>query len=230
MDIPIKCIIFDFDGTLVDTKTYYLSLVAEYLGSQLESVKDKAELTTFSKISHTESNIKWKIPLAAFRASQKLGYSKKKSLGAVVHLIRQHSEDFHRARPTPHLKEALSMLYDGNIPLAILSHSSRRKVIGFLDQYFPDGDYFRHDLILTAGEFGKHKESGIKKILSLLNLEDVPSECCILGDLGGDVIAGKNSGLTTFGLTTGYSTYDTLAKAEPNAIFNNVLEMAKYIL
>ncbi|MHA1214810.1 MAG: HAD family hydrolase [Candidatus Hodarchaeales archaeon] len=225
----ISCIIFDFDGTLVDTKTYYMSLVAEYLGAELEAVKSKADLTTFSKISHKEENIKWKILFASFKASKALDYSTIKSLGAVKYLIRNHSKNFHKARPTAHLEEALSILRKNDIKLAILSHSSRVKVMRFLNQYFPNNNYFDPGFILTSGEFGKHKETGIRKILSLFNSENEPNRCAIVGDLGGDIYAGKNTGLTTIGLTTGYSSHSILKLANPDAIFQNTLEMANSI-
>jgi phosphoglycolate phosphatase-like HAD superfamily hydrolase len=61
------------------------------------------------------------------------------------------------------------------------------------------------------------------------NLEQTPRSCAIIGDLGGDAISGKNIGITSFGLTTGFSTREILAKNDPDAIYDTLLEMEKAV-
>jgi phosphoglycolate phosphatase-like HAD superfamily hydrolase len=60
-------------------------------------------------------------------------------------------------------------------------------------------------------------------------LEKNPRSCAIIGDLGGDIIAGKTVGLTTFGITTGYTPREILEQNTPDAIYESVLEMEKAV-
>jgi phosphoglycolate phosphatase-like HAD superfamily hydrolase len=47
----------------------------------------------------------------------------------------------------------------------------------------------------------------------------------MIGDLGGDIIAGKTVGITTFAFTAGYSTPETLQVNKPDASYETLLEM-----
>jgi len=107
---PIKALIFDFDGTLVDTKRYYFQLIADYLCLDLNQVLQAVELTTFSNINHKETNVKWKIIKASFSASRFLGFGRFKSLRAALYLSRNHSKYFSKARPTSNAKDAIKIL------------------------------------------------------------------------------------------------------------------------
>jgi phosphoglycolate phosphatase len=227
--IPILAIIFDFDGTLVDTKRYYLNLVAQYLEVDLDQFVSTADKIYFSKLSHEERNIKWKILKAIYVTSRALGISYIKIVGAFNHLRRNHSKRFSDARPTKDAYRAVKKLHSNAIKLGIVSHSSRKKVLQFLNKYFDGDKYFSSDSILASGEFGKSKENGLIHFLRKFKLTDTPRSCAIVGDLGGDIIAGKTVGMTTFGITTGYSTLQILRKCSPDAIYGTLLEMEKSI-
>ena len=223
--IPIKAIILDFDGTLVDTKQYYFGLLAEYLQIDLTLVISKADEITFSKLAPQERNIKWKIVKTFYKVPRTLGFSSLRSLRAVVYVIRNQSKRFSSAQPTKDAQIALKRLHSTGIKLAIVSDSPRKKIESFLTSYFKDTDYFPKDRILASGEFGKHKEEGFIHFLRKFQLTNTPRSCAMIGDLGGDIIAGKTVGLTTFAFTTGYSTPETLLVIKPDANYETLLEM-----
>jgi phosphoglycolate phosphatase-like HAD superfamily hydrolase len=92
--IPLQAILFDFDGTLVDTKSYYFGLVADFLGSNPEETISLAGEIIRSKLSPTDSNIKWDILKVTYSISRKLGFGYFKSIRAVIFLGRNHSKSF----------------------------------------------------------------------------------------------------------------------------------------
>ncbi|MHA1236247.1 MAG: HAD family hydrolase, partial [Candidatus Hodarchaeales archaeon] len=122
--------------------------------------------------------------------------------------------------------EGLEELRLKGISLGIISFSSKKKINEFINNYLPRKDYFPEDNILAAGEFGKTKEAGMITFLEKFNLTEKPQLCAIVGDLGGDIIAGNNVKLFTIGITTGYASEETLRKASPSLITSSLSEIA----
>ena len=122
--------------------------------------------------------------------------------------------------------EGLEELRVKGISLGIISFSSKKKINEFINNYLPRKEYFPEDNILAAGEFGKTKESGMITFLEKFNLTEKPQLCAIVGDLGGDIIAGNNVKLFTIGITTGYASEETLRKASPSLITSSLSDIA----
>ena len=226
--IPIKAILFDFDGTLVDTKSYYFGMLAEYLKAVPNEVIDLANRITFSKISEKEQNVKWYIVRTLYKVARALEFGRFKSIQAVLYVGRNNTKQFSKATPTRDALAAIKRLHASNIRLGIISFTSRKKILSFLNSHLRGSKYFSENNILAAGEFG-NKEAGIVYFIRKFNLTTTPRSCAIIGDLGGDTIAGKNIGITTFGLTTGFSTHEILSKNKPDAIYDSLLEMEKAV-
>lgn len=223
--IPIKAIIFDFDGTLVDTKQFYFGLLAQYLQADLTLVISKADEITFFKLTSQERNVKWKIVKTLYKVSRALEFSFVKSIRALLYVVRNQSKQFSSAQPTKGALIALKRLHSSGIKLAIVSDSPRKKINTFLTRHLKDTKYFPADSILASGEFGKHKEEGFVHFIREFHLTNTPRSCAMIGDLGGDIIAGKTVGITTFAFAAGYSTPDTLLETKPDAIYETLLEM-----
>ncbi|MFX0208008.1 MAG: HAD family hydrolase [Candidatus Hodarchaeota archaeon] len=226
--IPINAVLFDFDGTMVDTKQYYFELAAHSLQTDPKKLISIADEIYFSKLSPEERNIKWKIVIAIYRVARELGYNRFQALKSINYVRKNHSRLFSQAKPTKDAHIAIKRLSTAGIKLAIISLTSRNKIQSFLEMYLKGSKFFPSDHILAAGEF-KSKELAIVHFLRKFNLTETPRSCVIVGDLGGDIIAGKTIGITTFGLTTGYSNYETLEKSSPDAIYETLLEMEKSI-
>ncbi|MFX0052390.1 MAG: HAD family hydrolase [Candidatus Hodarchaeota archaeon] len=226
--IPINAVLFDFDGTMVDTKQYYFELAAHSLQTDTKKLISKADEIYFSRLSPEERNIRWKIVKAIYRVARESGYNRFQALKSINYVRKNHSRLFSQARPTKDAFIAIKRLNNAGIKLAIISLTSRGKIQSFLETHLKGSRYFPSDHILAAGEY-KNKESAIVHFLRKFNLTETPRSCVIVGDLGGDMIAGKTIGITTFGLTTGYSNYETLEKTSPDAIYETLLEMEKSI-
>lgn len=227
--IPIKAILFDFDGTLVDTKQYYFGMLAQYLKVDLTRVISKADELTFSKLTSQERNIKWQIVKALYQVSRALGFNHVKSLRAMLFVGKNQSKLFSLAQPTKDALIALKRLHSTGIKLAIVSDSPRKKIATFLGKHLKGTNYFPEDRILASGEFGKHKEEGFVHFLRKFNLTNTPRNCAMIGDLGGDIIAGKTVGITTFAFAAGYSAPDILLENKPDAIYETLLEMERSV-
>ena len=227
--IPLQAILFDFDGTLVDTKNYYFTLVADFLGSNPEETISFADTVIKSRLTPRDSNIKWELLKVTYIIARKLGFGYFKSIRAIVYLGRNHGKSFYLAQPTKNTVEGLRKLHLKGIHLGIISFSSRKKIEQFIENYLPNSEYFREDNILTGKDFGKTKEKGIGTFLEKFNLTKSPHLCAIVGDLGGDIIAGDNMKLTTIGITAGYASREILEKASPSIVVSSVSEIADIV-
>ncbi|MHA2154873.1 MAG: HAD family hydrolase [Candidatus Hodarchaeales archaeon] len=225
----LKAILFDFDGTLVDTKTYYFGLIADFLGTDREETISLAGKLIERKLLPKDVNVKWKIIKTSYQVSRKLGFGIPRSLRAVWFLSQNHSKKFSSAQPTEGTIQGLIKLKEQGVQLGIISYTSRNKISSFLKKYFQDGTIIPERNILAKGDFGKSKEDGIENFLKLFDLKQQKQLCAIVGDLGGDIISGNNLGITTIGLTTGYAPSNILKLVNPSRVYNNLTELAEAV-
>jgi phosphoglycolate phosphatase-like HAD superfamily hydrolase len=227
--LALKAALFDFDGTLVDTKTFYFKMIADFLKTDPDTTISLAGDWIASKLSYSETNIKYTLVRAAYYVSRAMGFNHFTSLRAVWHLVRNHSRAFSKAMPTKDAIKGLEKLKEKEIQMGIISFSSRKKVLEFLNEHLSMDDILPRQNIITKESLGKTKEEAILFFLQQFGLTDEADSCAYIGDLGGDIIAGNNLGTISIGLTTGYAQRETLEAASPTQIFDSVLEFAEYI-
>ena len=227
--LSLKAVFFDFDGTLVDTKTFYFNLIANFLKADSDTTISLAGDWIASKLTYNETNIKWKLVRAAYHVSRAMGFSYFTSFRAVWHLVRNHSKAFSNAMPTKDAISGLKKLKEKDIRMGIISFSSRNKVLEFLNVHLSEDDILPRENIITKEALGKTKEEAILFFLEQFNLTDEADSCAYIGDLGGDIIAGNNLGTISIGLTTGYAPRKILEAASPTQVFDSVLEFAESV-
>ncbi|MHA1976743.1 MAG: HAD family hydrolase [Candidatus Hodarchaeales archaeon] len=228
--VQLKGILFDFDGTLVDTKTFYFGLIADFLGTDKSKTISLAGTIIESQLVPEDTNVRWKIIKASYQVSRRLGFSMIRSLLAMWYLSRNHSKKFSSAKPTEGAIQGLMKLKELGIQVGIISYTSRKKIRLFLSNYLQDSHLFPDENILAKGDFGKSKEEGIKKFLKSLDLMQNKRMCAIVGDLGGDIISGKNLDITTIGVTTGYAPAEILKLTNPSRIYQTIFELAEAVV
>lgn len=104
--------------------------------------------------------------------------------------------------------------------LALFSSSSSRSVrsgLGSLTRYFP--------IILGCEDVRKLKPDPEGVMLILQKLEEDPRQAFFIGDTGVDVLAGRNAGTKTVGVTWGLGTEEELKKYKPDLILRSSEEL-----
>ena len=225
--LPLKAILFDFDGTLVDTKTFYFQLIADFLNADPDRTISLAGEWIEAKLSPEDKNIRWLLLRAAYNVSRAMGFNYITSVRAVLYLIRNHSKSFNKAQPTKDALTGLKQLHEKGVQIGIISFSSRSKILDFISTYFTEDELFTQENILTKEDLGKIKEEAILSFIHKFNLSNDKNSCAYVGDLGGDFIAGNNLGIVSIGLTTGYGSKKILESSLPTVIFDTVLELAE---
>lgn len=198
-------VIFDLDGTLIDTKQEILAVFSqafENLGKKLD----------YSKM---EKNIG--LPLEELLEAL-LGKYDKRFEEEIKRIYYSHRE--RKIRIFPGLDE---LIKNDGFKKAILTSKRRKtaltdlKYLG-IDNYFP--------IIIGADDVEKRKpcKEGIEKIIELANCKD-RKKVFMVGDTEMDILAAKRAGVKSVAVTWGFRDENFLKKYEPDYIARNSKEL-----
>lgn len=196
--MPIKLIIFDLDGTLVDSSvdiTNALNYALEPHGKRL-SVEDTIRIVGEGITRLIERVV------GSADASTKAEVTER-----FLEHYSSHIVDF--TREYPGARETLKRLED--YKKAVISNKKEhlsKKVLECLGLL----EYF--DIVAGSDSAPEKKPSSVPilKVLSELRVE--PSDALIVGDSNFDVDAGKAAGITTVAVTYGYKPVEAIRHAD----------------
>jgi len=206
----IRLVVFDLDGTLVDSKLDLahsvnavrkdmgleplpLDLIASYVGQGVTVLIERAlgELAT-------EENVK-------------------KGLAFFLSYYREHMLD--NTRPYPGVREALENLRGRT--LAVLTN----KPVRFSREMLERLALAPHFVAIYGGNSFPRKKPdpfGLRKIMGDLKVS--PPETLIVGDSDTDVLTGRNAGVWTCGVTYGFGAH-SLESAPPDLLLANLHQL-----
>ena len=190
----IKYVVFDFDGTLVDSKAVFIELynsMAKEQGYKIMTPDDIDYLRTLS-ISERCRYLNmplYKIPFAAAR------------------FIKQYRTAIPQLHFYSGIEEMFTELSVKNIPLAVLSSNSAKNISDF----FTFKDLVVKDIFCSSNIFGKAKV--LKKFLAAKKLQ--PSEILYVGDEARDIIACNKVGVKIAWVSWGYDSAEALTGLNP---------------
>lgn len=204
----IKYIVFDFDGTLVDSKAIFVRLyneIAKKHGYKLmtpDSIEYLRSLSIPQRCTYLEVPL-YKIPFMAAKVIN--GYK-----AAIPHL------QFNQG-----VEEMLKDLSDMKIPVAVLSSNSKGNITEFLRLKNIDVT----DVYCSSNIFGKDKL--LSKFLSSKKL--APSEILYVGDEARDIIACNKLGIQIAWVGWGYDTDDAIKELKPAFKANEPSALLQFI-
>lgn len=196
-----EAVIFDLDGTLVDSMWIWRDIDIEFLGSRnlpfSEDIQEKIEGMSFRE---TAEYFKERFPLT-------------ETVEELMDLWNEMAfEKYKNEIPLkPGVVEFLKMLKQNNIKTGIASSNSLVLIETVLKTH---GIYEYFDSIHTANEVEKGKPSPDIYLLVAKDLNVEPSNCLIFEDIVMGILAGKNAGMTTCAIEDEYSKENRKEKQE----------------
>jgi len=214
--MKFKNIIFDFDGTLVDSKP-----------GIIKTFKQIAEELTTKKINEQQITQLIGLPLSKF-----LGIILNTDDQAIINkgsiLFREYysKDGINHNIVYSGIKEILIALKNSSYKLFIVSNRIEIFLKKILEQHGLE-KYF----IFVRGTDGTDTQSKkadyVKNLMNKYQLNK--KETIIIGDTEGDILAGKENSIYSVGITWGYGTETDLVKAEADAICHTPQELQQFI-
>jgi phosphoglycolate phosphatase len=193
----VRALIFDLDGTLIDSKKDLILSVNAMLREM-----DRSELSEDTIAGYIGAGA----PLLIARAlgDAALDEEKKRGLEFFLDYYELHKMD--NTRPYPGVAEALADLRD--YPMAVLTNKPFRISRRILDEMGLAGS-FRSIYGGNSFETKKPDPLGVKTILREFSV--APHEALLVGDSGVDVLTARNAGTQAAMVTYGFGVYDRAA-------------------
>ena len=213
----IKLIIFDFDGTIMDTKNTIIVAKQETLRQMELEVAD--EQTCANTIG----------------MSAKIGFQKlcpelsEDMINLCVKRYREIFDEIKKVVPPvlfPDMVETLNKLKKKGIVCTIATSRGRNSLIEFLES-MGIMKYFSYILAAEDTAFLMPNAEPVKK--TLVDLSYSCENTLVVGDMPFDIIMGKNAGVYTCGVTYGVSDKNSLLEVGADWIIDNISDLLEIV-
>src|SRR3990170_2131688 len=212
--LMVKGILFDLDGTIVDSRDVYREaerIALETMGKKLPEPQISLEIPKRLEQNRPISDI---------------------VKGSVANFLEVYLKTYYKitkekTKPIPNIHVTLETLSQ-KVKLALITMRfvPKTQIIQELEQ-FNMAKYFSY--IVTALDTHKPKPSPEALIKSVKALDVNICDCAIVGDSVSDVKAGKAAGSMTVAVLSGLFSFEELAREKPDLILKDVTSLPSYL-
>jgi phosphoglycolate phosphatase len=141
---------------------------------------------------------------------------------------KRYSQNWKRnSCPYDGINDMLSALKGHGVMLAVLSNKPHEFTKLFVDEFFPQGFFS----IVCGQRHGFPKKPDPMVALNIaIQLGVLPRETLFVGDSGVDIMTGKAAEMGTVGVSWGFRSVEELTENNADIIVNSPLELEKYVL
>ena len=211
----MRLIIFDFDGTLCDTRDYIVKTMQQAISELgLPSRSDDACAATIG------------LPLKGCFQQLFPDLADADTAMATYRRIFNENRATVHILPFPGVPEVIGRLKDAGYLLAVASSRSSASLLEFLEE---NGLAKHFSCVLGADNVTQAKPHP-EPVLKVLEALDVPAaETLVVGDMPVDILMGSRAGACTCGVTYGNSTRAQLQEAGADYIINSFSELLSWL-
>ena len=209
-----QLLVFDFDGTLVDTKKDFVDSVNRTLKElELPTLEHQTLYTFIGKgVNHLMT-----------RSLEGTGYD---DLPGAIHVFMRHYEEhlMDQTELFPNCRETLE--HFAGKENTILSNKPTLFITRILDAL----DWRAPFSTIIGGDLMPAKKPDPAGLLHILEQHGVrPEEALMIGDSLVDVETGKRADVKTCGVTYGHAGHESLESAQPDWIIDDLLELKSFV-
>lgn len=209
----IRLMIFDFDGTLGDTRRNVVVTMQQTL--EALHLPERSEEACAATIG---------IPLeGCFR--QLLPDVPEEVIlqcAATYRRIFEVNKEKMRPQPFPHVAETLKTLHEQGIKMTVATSRGLESVKDLLTGM---GLIHYFDYLLGADSVTKHKPDPEPVLQTLRELHEEADHTLVVGDMPVDILMGSRAGCKTCGVTYGNASREELLKAGADSVIDDFSEL-----
>lgn len=212
----ISCVVFDFDGTLVDTGPGIKSCVVKTLGEMGRPIPDESTLDQFLGPPLTESFSKF------------CGIDGEKNDAAVKRFRALYSEEgLWQSVLYPGVREGLHRLTSAGRKLCVATSKPDVFVDKLLNLFEIAYLFTRVEAVSISGR-PRGKRELIRSAMDFTRFDG--KSVCMVGDRKFDLQPARQLGIWSAAVSYGYGTIDELTAEGPDQIFSSFDEMISWVL
>ncbi|MGD9080165.1 MAG: HAD family hydrolase [Desulfobacterales bacterium] len=220
--LKVAAVIFDLDGTLIDSIDIYFMIV--------EKALERLNLPGVSRsriLAAAESEeFKWELILPADTIKRKEEIVDE-AWAVINEIAPQMFAD--NLELIPGAAGIVENLSSNGLKIGLVTSTQRKYLetkmqplkIGGVDTLF--------EVIITSDDVEKRKPAPDPLIICAQQLDVKPGNCVYVGDTTTDIKAGKAAGMLTIGVLTGFDEYEALEREKPDAIVENIQNLQEVI-
>jgi HAD superfamily hydrolase (TIGR01549 family) len=214
----VKAVIFDLDGTLIDTVGIYLTI--------LDTVLKRLDLPAVSRETVSEAtrdgDFDWARVFPLHRRNRV-----KETLPQIQRILEEIAPPLFRERTVLicGADDLLRRLSSSGYKLGLVTSTPEKhmpiKLLALKKAGIQDGFH----AMVTADDTPLRKPSPQPLLECAGRLSVEPGQCMYVGDMRSDMAAGRAAGMITVGVLTGFDDMDLLATENPHLILKGVWEL-----
>ena len=220
--LKVDAVIFDLDGTLIDSIDIYFTIV--------ENALQKLHMPAVSRnqiLAAAESeDFKWELvlPQEALNLKEKII----EDAWAVINEIapQMFADNLDLIHGADHIVEDMA---SKGLKIGLVTSTQRRYLKIKMQPLENSGVAALFDVIITSDDVEKRKPDPDPLIACAQQLDLQPINCVYVGDTATDIKAGKAACMRTVGVLTGFDDYESLNRENPDAIIDSVQKLGTVI-
>jgi HAD superfamily hydrolase (TIGR01662 family) len=220
--IKVAAVIFDLDGTLIDSIDIYFSIVEEALARLNLPAVSRSRILAAAE----SEDFKWELVLP-----QDVLHRKEKIIDeawAVINEIapQMFADNLDLIQGAGGTVENLS---SKGLKIGLVTSTQRQYLETKMQPLKNAGVDTLFDVIITSDDVEKRKPAPDPLIACAQQLDLKPDNCVYVGDTTTDIRAGKAAGMWTVSVLTGFDEYEALETENPDAIIKDVQNLLEVI-
>ena len=220
--LKVAAVIFDLDGTLIDSIDIYFSIV--------EKALERLNLPAVSRsriLAAAESeDFKWELVLP-----QDVLNRKEKIIDEAWAVINEIAPQMFADNLDliPGAGDIVKNLCSNGLKIGLVTSTQRQYLETKMMPLKNAGVDTLFEVIITSDDVEKRKPAPDPLIACAQQLDLKPDTCVYVGDTTTDIRAGKAAGMRTVGVLTGFDEYEALETENPDAIIKDVQNLLEVI-
>lgn len=216
--LVVDAVIFDLDGTLIDSAPIYYSII--------DVIFEKLGIPPVSKSILSEA-----MKNGEFEWDFVLPDEMKKCKARVIETARGIIDDIAPAmfrgqvKLIPGAVDVLKAIAGTGLKLALVTSTLRDYLAIKLAPMAQAGVEDLFEVVITADDVQNKKPHAEPLVMCSDRLGLTPGNCVYVGDTRVDIKAGNEAGMQTVAVLTGFDEYNALEQENPNAIIESVADL-----